>query len=118
MGLNDKPILCGDFLLESFDFAILKLHNGAATGADQMIVMTFVRDVVVLCLGTEVSSLGNAGFAKQVQCAVDGGEADLLAIGDQAAIHVLRAEVALRPGGSWEFERLSVPRGPGRLPTS
>ena len=95
MGLNDKPILCGDFLLESFDFAILKLHNGAATGADQMIVMTFVRDVVVLRLGTEVSSLGNASLAKQVQSAIDGGEAKMGVLLRELMVHGFSRDVFL-----------------------
>ena len=75
MGLDDEAIPCGDFLLQSFDFAILELHDRPATCADEMVVMTFVRDVVVLCLCAEVSGLSDPGFAKQVQCTVDGGEA-------------------------------------------
>ena len=74
VSLDDKAILRCDLLLEPLDLAILELHNGTATCADKMVVMPFVGDVVVLRLGTEVSGLSNAGFAKQVQRAVDGGE--------------------------------------------
>lgn len=75
VGLNHEAVFGGHFLLEAFDFAILELHDRPATCADEMVVMTFVRDVVVLCLCAEVSGLSDPGFAKQVQCTVDGGEA-------------------------------------------
>ncbi len=77
MGLNDKAILGGDFFLQAFDFAVLELDNGAATRADQMVMVAFVGNVIVLRLGTEVSSLGNSRLAKQVQRAIDGGESKM-----------------------------------------
>lgn len=95
MGLDDKPILRCDLLLQPFDLAILELHNGTAPRADEMIVMTFVGDVVVLRLGAEVSGLGNAGFAKQVQRTVDGGEAEMRILLRELMVHGFGRDVFL-----------------------
>lgn len=95
MGLNDKAILCGDFFLEPFDLAIFELHNGAATRADQMVMMTFVGDVVVLRLGAEVASLGNSGFAKQIQRAIDGSEAKMRIFLRELMVHSFRRDMFL-----------------------
>lgn len=95
MGLNDKAILGGDFFLQSFDFAILELDNGAATRADQMVVVAFVGDVVVLRLGAEVSSLGYSCLAKQIQGAIDGGEAKVRILLRELVVHGFSRHVLL-----------------------
>lgn len=95
MSLNDKAILGCDFLLEPFDFTILELDNSAATCADQMVVMTFVRDVVVLRLGAEVARLGDAGFAEQVQGAIDRGKAKMRIFLRQLMVHRFSRDVFL-----------------------
>ena len=95
MGLNDEAILGGDFLLEPFDFAVLELHDGAAPRTDQMVVMAFVGDVVVLRLSPEVSCLGNSRLAKQVQGAIDGGEAKMRIFLRELMVHGFSRHVFL-----------------------
>ena len=64
VGLNGEPIASSDFFLEFFDFAILKLDDFSAARANQVIVMTLMRDIIVLGLRAEVSGLGEPGVTK------------------------------------------------------
>lgn len=50
VGLYRKTVAGCDFFLELLDFTILKFHDLAAARADEVIVMTLVRDIVVLRL--------------------------------------------------------------------
>lgn len=77
MGLDDEAVFRSDLLLQSLDLAVLKLHDGAATGTDQMVVMPLMGDIVVLRLRTEMAGLSDAGVAKQVQRAVNRGEPEV-----------------------------------------
>ena len=87
VGLNGEPIAGGDFLLELFDFAVFKLHNLAATGANEVIVMTLVRHVIVLSLRTEVPGLGQSRVAKKVQCPVNGSQSEMRISFGELVIH-------------------------------
>ncbi len=64
VGLNGEPVAGSDFFLQFFDFAILKLDDFAATRANEVIVMTLMRDIIVLGLRAEVSGLGEPGVTK------------------------------------------------------
>ncbi len=108
MSLDDEAIPCGDFFLKPFDFAILELHDRPATRADEMVVMTFMRDVVVLRLCAEVSGLSDPGFAKQVQCAVDGGEAKMRIFLCKLMVHGFGRDVFLSQEG--RQDQLALPR--------
>ena len=77
MCLNHETVLPGHFLLQPFNFTILEFDDGSATGTNEVVVVAFVRDVVVLRLGTEMSCLGNPGFAEQVQGTIDGGQSQV-----------------------------------------
>ena len=50
VGLDRKAVPGGDFLLQFFDLAVLKLDDLTATRANEVIVVAFVRDVIVLGL--------------------------------------------------------------------
>ena len=95
VGLNGEPIAGGDFLLEFFDFAVFKLNNLAAAGADEMIVMSLMRDVIVLGLRTEVPRLGESCVAKQVQGPVDGGQSEMRISFGELVIHGFGGDVFL-----------------------
>ncbi len=95
VGLNYESVFRRDLFLEPLDLAILKFHNGAATGTDEMVVMTFVGDVVVLRLGAEVPGLSNAGFAKQIQRAVDSGKTKMRVFLSELMVHGLGRDVFL-----------------------
>ena len=50
VSLDREAIACGDFFLKLFDFAIFEFDDLAATRADEVIVVAFVGDVIVLGL--------------------------------------------------------------------
>ncbi|SPP63351.1 hypothetical protein NITLEN_10437 [Nitrospira lenta] len=89
----------GDFLLKLFDFAVFELHDLAAVGADQMVVVTLVGDIVVLRLRAKMPRLRQAGFAKQVECAIDGREPQMRIFLRQLMIHFFRGDVFLLQEG-------------------
>ena len=64
VGLDHEAIFSRYLFLQPFDLAILEFHNGAAPGADQVVVVAFVRNVVVLRLRAEMPCLGDTGFAE------------------------------------------------------
>lgn len=61
--------------------------------------MAFMGNVIVLRLGTEVSSLSNPGFAKQVQGAVDGGQSKVGIFFCELMVHGFRSDVFLAKKG-------------------
>ena len=50
VSLDGKAVSGGDFFLQLLDLAIFKLHDLPATGADEVVVVSFVRHVIVLSL--------------------------------------------------------------------
>lgn len=57
VGLDGKAIAGGDLFLQTLDLAVFKLDDLSAAGADEVVVMALMRDVVVLGLGAEVARL-------------------------------------------------------------
>ena len=68
---DSKSIPGSDFLLEPLDLLILKFHDLLAAGADEVVVVALVRDVVVLCLRAKVPGLREASIAEQIERSVD-----------------------------------------------
>ena len=64
VGSNRKAVLGRDFLLKSFDIAVFKFHDLAATCADEMIVMALMGHVVILSLCSKVPSLSQPCFTE------------------------------------------------------
>jgi hypothetical protein len=95
VGLNGESIAGGDFLLQFFDFAVFKLDDLATTGANEMIVVAFVRDVVVLCLRTEMPGLGESRVAKEVERPIDGGQSQVGVGLGELVIHSFGGDVFL-----------------------
>ena len=95
MCLNHETVLPGHFLLQPFNFTILEFDDGSATGTNEVVVVAFVRDVVVLRLGTEMSCLGNPGFAEQVQGTIDGGQSQVGVLFGELVVHRLRRDMFL-----------------------
>ena len=87
VGLNGESIASGDFFLKLFNFAVFKLDDLAATGANEVIVVALMRDVIVLGLRPEVPGLGESRIAKQVQCPVNGGQSEMWISFSQLVIH-------------------------------
>lgn len=91
--LDRKAVPLGDFLLQPFDVLVFEFHDLPATGADEMVVMPFVGDVVVLRLGAEVLGPRQAGFAEEIERPVDGGQADVRVLFGEHPVHLLGSDV-------------------------
>lgn len=100
VGLDGKSVPGGDLFLKPLNFLVFKFHDLFATGADEMIVMALVRDIVVLRLRAEVSSLCNAGVAEQIERPVDGREPKMRIGLRHLVIHGLRGDVLLLEEGA------------------
>lgn len=95
MGGNGEAVPGGDFLLELFNLAVFKFHDFAAVGANEMVVVAFMGNIVVLRLGAEMAGLRQASFAKQIERAVDRGQAQMRVLFGQLVIHLFRRDVFL-----------------------
>lgn len=92
---DGEAVSSRDFFLELFDLAVFKLHDLAAVGANQMVVMTLVGNVVILRLRAEMPGLCQTGFAKQVEGTVDGGKPQVRVFLRQLVIHLFGGDVFL-----------------------
>ena len=99
MGFDGESVASGDFLLQSFDFLVFKFHDLLAAGADEVIVVAFVRHIVVFRLRAEVPGLGEAGIAEQIERPVDSREAKMRVGLGQLVIHGLSGNVFLPKEG-------------------
>lgn len=95
MRLNGKTVPRSDLFLKPLDIAVLKLDDLPTAGTDEMVMMTLVRNIVVLSLGAEVTGLGQACFAKKVECAVNGREAEMRVFACQLVVHLFCRDVFL-----------------------
>lgn len=95
MGLNGKAIACGDLFLQAFNLAILELDDLAATGTDEVVVMTLMGNVVVLGLRTEVTGLGQPRVAEEIEGTIDCGKTEVRVLFGELVVHRLRRDVFL-----------------------
>jgi hypothetical protein len=100
VGLNGEAVFGSDFFLQAFNFAVFELDDLAAAGANQVVVVSFVGDVVILGLGAEMAGLSQAGFAKQIERAVDRGQAEMGVALRQLVIHRFRRDMFLAKKGA------------------
>ena len=87
VGFDRKSVPGGHFFLEPLNFFVFEFHDLLAAGADEMIVVALVRDVVVLCLRTEMPGLCKAGIAEQIECPIDSREPQMRIGLRQLVIH-------------------------------
>ena len=99
VGFDRKSVPGGHFFLEPLDFFVFKFNDLLATGADEMIVVALVRDVVVFRLRAEVPGLCEACIAEQIECPVDGREPQMRIGLRQLVIHGLRGNMFLPEEG-------------------
>src|SRR4029077_11862420 len=99
VGFDGESVADGDFLLQSFDFLVFKFHDLLAAGADKVIMVTLVRDIVVLRLRAEVPGLCETGVAEQIQRPVDGRQSKMRVGLCQLVIHRFRSNVLLPEKG-------------------
>ena len=99
MGLDCEPVPRGHFLLELFNLAVFKLNDFPATGADEVIMVTFVCHIIVLSLRPEMTGLGQTGITEEVQCPVDGGQSQMRIGFSKLMIHGFGCDVFLTQEG-------------------
>ena len=99
VGFDDKSIPGGYFFLEPLNFLIFELHDFLAAGADEVVVVAFVRHIVVFRLRAEVPGLSEAGIAEQIERPVDSCEAEMRVGLGQLVIHGLSGDVFLSKEG-------------------
>lgn len=99
VSFDGEAVASGDFLLQTFNVAVFKLHDLSAVCADEMVVMAFMGDIVVLGLRAEVPGLCQAGLAKEIECAVDRCQPQMRIFFRQLVIHRLSGDVLLLEKG-------------------
>jgi len=99
VSFDGEAVASGDFLLKTFNVAVFKLHDLSAVCADEMVVMAFMGDIVVLGLRAEVPGLCQAGFAKEIERAVDRCQPQMWIFLRQLVIHLLSGDVLLLEKG-------------------
>ncbi len=95
VGLNGKSVQGRDFFLKSFNVTVFEFHNLPTACADQMVVMTFVGDVIVLGLGSEVPRLSKAGFTEQVERTVNGRQSEMGIFTGELVVQLFRGDMFL-----------------------
>ena len=71
VGLNREAVTGSHLFLKTLDVAVFEFHDLSAAGADEVVMVTFMRDIVVLGLGAEVPGLCQAGFAEEIERTVN-----------------------------------------------
>ena len=95
VGLDRKSVAGSDLFLEFLDFAILEFDDFPATGANKVVVVALVRDVIVLGLGPEVAGLRDACIAKKIQCPIDRRQSQMRISLGELMIHGFSRNVLL-----------------------
>ena len=95
MVLQDPALVLGDHLLAALDLGVVELLDAAARCANEVVVVRAFIELVDRLAAFEVAALQNAGLLELREHAVDGGQADVGAVFEQHAKHVLGRHVAL-----------------------
>jgi hypothetical protein len=95
VGLDGKTVPRRDLFLKPLDVAILKFHDLPTTCTDEMVMVALVRNIIVLGLGAKVTRLGQACFAKKVECAVNGRESKMGVFACQLMVHLFCRDMFL-----------------------
>lgn len=72
VSLNGKTVSRCHLFLKPLNVAVLELHDLPTAGADEMVMVALVGNVVVLGLSAEVPRLSQAGFAEKIERAING----------------------------------------------
>ncbi len=107
VGRNRKAILRGNFLLQAFNVAVFEFDDFAAVRTNEMIMVTFVGNIIVLRLSSKMPGLGKARLAEQVHGAVNRGQPDVVTFLGQQKMHLVRSDVLhLQKGAEDDFALL------------
>ena len=95
VSLDGEAVAGGDFFLKALNFAVFELDDLATSGTDQVVVVSLVRNVVILRLGAEMAGLGQTGVAKQIEGTVDRRQAEMGVALRQLVVHRFRRDMFL-----------------------
>ena len=99
VSLDRKAVAGGDFFLEALNVAVFKLHDLSAVGANKVVVMALVGNIVVLGLGAKVPGLCQTGFAKKIERAVNRRQSQMRIFSRKLVVHLFRRDVFLLEKG-------------------
>ena len=95
VGLDGEAVAGRDLFLETLNIAILELHDLSAIGANEVVVVSLVGNIVVLGLCAEVSGLCQSGFAKEIECTVNRCQAQMRIFSSKLVVHLFCRDVLL-----------------------
>lgn len=81
--------------MKALDIAVFEFNNFPTTGADEMIVVALVRNIVVLRLSPEVPGLREACFTKEVERAINGRQSQMGIFPRQLVVQLLSRDMFL-----------------------
>jgi hypothetical protein len=99
VSLDREAVAGGYFLLQAFDVAVFELHDLSAVGANEVVVVAFMGDIIVLSLRAEVSCLRQAGFAKEIERAVDRRQPQMRIFSRELVVQLFRGDMLLLEKG-------------------
>ena len=99
VSLDGKTVPRCHFFLKPLNVAVLELHYFPTACANKMVMMTLMRHIVELGLRTEVPGLGQASVAEEIECTVDGREAQVRIFARQLMVHRFGRDVFLLQKG-------------------
>lgn len=95
VGFDGEAVAGGHLFLKAFDVAVFELHDLSTVRADEVIVVAFMRDVVVLGLRAEVPRLRQAGFAKEIERAINRGQSQVRIFSSQLVVEIFCGDMFL-----------------------
>jgi len=95
VSLDREAVEGRHFFLKSLNVAVFEFHDLPAVRADEVVVVAFMGDVVVLSLCAEVPCLCQAGFAKEIERAIDRRQPQMRILARQLVIQFFRSDVFL-----------------------
>ncbi len=81
--------------MKALDIAVFEFDDFPTPGADEMIVVALMRNIVVLRLSPEVPGLGETCFTKEVECAVNGCQPQMGILPRQLVVHLFSRDMFL-----------------------
>jgi len=99
VGLDGEAVAGSDLFLEALNIAVFELHNLSAIGANEVVVVSLVGNIVILGLGAEMSGLGQPGFAKEIERTVNRCQTQMRIFSSKLVVHLFCRDMFLLEKG-------------------
>ncbi len=93
MSGHHKAVFAGDLILQEFDLVVAELHDGAAAGADEVVVVLFFAGLVQRMAVSKPMGRRQPAFGEEFHGSVYRGQADLGVEGANALQKVFDAQM-------------------------